>query len=260
MNCVRLVVQRLVPLMAVPLLLLWGCHAPAPIVPDTHAAYNAEMHSLEKGDGIRDAVSTVAKELSKPGKSVVDPEGLLTDVEASMRALVYGDAEGYYNFRVGHGAVFIRSFGEGLMDHWNEQKIIQVVPPGGLSDRDYFSLIWSTNAARRIALHRVSAASVQAGRGATIEFGTPRADWPYAGAQFSTSLFSPAAGPLTEETGYRLDNTERSAHVTFGVIFADKSKGAVRFNYFFDEAQRTWIPATIAAGAEDAVYWPWPVF
>lgn len=225
---------------------------------------HASPHGLalhdQVGDGVEDALARIREKLADPSNSVVDPDHLIEDVRATLRALLSGDADTYYTFRTSHGAVFIRSFAEGLVNQWNDRKIIDTRPSIGLSDMELFKVLWDTNPQRRMAILFIRADQTLAGRGATIRFGTPEADWPTRAVQFSSSLFSPAAGRFSQEQGAALDGTPRSAHVTVTARLVDGTTGYVRFNYLFDDQQNRWFPATIAAASEDSEYWPWPLF
>lgn len=205
-------------------------------------------------------VDRVRRALTNDANGVVLPDALLTDVNATLAAIVGGDSDEYFDYRMSNGGVFNRKHAIGLLGTWNDLKIIDVPVAPEMTDRELLATVWRTAPARRMQFQSLLPDESQAGRGATIRFGSPGAHWPYSGVQSASALFMPKSGPISHADGSQLDGTDRSAHVTVAGILADGTKAYLRLNYFFDEASRQWIAVTIGAGSDAKDYWPWPVF
>lgn len=191
---------------------------------------------------------------------VVDADALIKDVHVSLQALVSGIPDDYYRFRIGHGAIFKRKFTEEILAHWYEQSVITSRPTDGMTDLELLQFLWGTADERRMVFLNLLPEETSAGRGAVVKPKDNKADWPLGAGQFSSALFSPAAGPISIEDGLALDDTEKSAHLTFAVQLVDGNKAYIRLNYFYDGRQKMWFPVTILASSEAKDYWPWPSF
>lgn len=227
---------------------------------DTTARAPAEPLQLDRLENQVDAALRLASvSLAAPASEVVDLDSLLQDMRSTLLGIISGDSDRYFDFRMESGASFKRQYAQGLLDQWRDRKIVSVRAPPQATDKELFAALWGSAPERRMSLRGILADQTRAGRGTVFVFGD-RQEWPYSGAQFASSVFCPRAGPFSQDTGDRLDGTDRSAHVLLGVRLADGTPGYLRLNYFYDDAQRRWFPVTIVAGSDDPEYWPWPLF
>jgi len=210
-------------------------------------------------DGIDTAIFAASLILKDRENGVVSADALLEDLRASLQALVHANAGEYYDFRLQRGATLKREFVEGLFEYWSESRIVSTMPTGSsLPDRELFEFLWSTAPERHMSILAVLPDDVAAGRGVTIRPGA--ADWRYTAARYSSSVFSPVSGAISQDLGERLNGTDHSAHLTISVQFRGGVRGQIRLNYFFSDSQQAWFPATIVVGSDAESSWPWPAF
>lgn len=208
----------------------------------------------------RAAISTAERNLRETDESVVHVDELLTDARETILALCSSEPDSYLRFRDAKGMVLSVPAAIGMAEFFHDRKIISSAPPKNPSAVEIMRFLWSTRSERRMDIADIIPELTRAGRGTLINSKSPNT-WPYgSAAQFSGCLFDGPSGRVSRADGERLNDTDRSAHVVFGVLLADGATAHIRLNYFYDDRAKIWVPVTIATGSSARDFWPWPVF
>lgn len=185
-----------------------------------------------------------------------EPADLRKEFVSTVRALVTGNGDAYYDSRIERGCALRRQVAIALAEErrawgWIDTSREELAR---LPDKALFLQVWRSAREHGYRIKGIDASDIQVGHGLVQLIGGR--SWPYDGMQGANSLFSPAEHERDQGLADAMTDPSKTAFLRLGVYWEDAGPGHIRINLVHDGV--VWRVQSVSIGASGKG-WPWPV-
>ncbi|MCW5766864.1 MAG: hypothetical protein KIT68_12920 [Phycisphaeraceae bacterium] len=213
---------------------------------DSHDANWADVDSTHVSDLVESIILRSRRELPRFGITGLRAESLLTDWRVTLTSLLSPEWTTYSNYMQAKGLLIdVRAVSaevrKEMLVGWGYYSESEM-PADPLAA---YQFAWEHPRQRHCDIARLRIDSIAVGNGLLVLIGGP--DWNQFGAYGKMSCFLPPDGPLTDQQGDALPESD-SAWIQFEVETSAGVRTNIRLTFFWLEQRKIWVPLHMAWG------------